>query len=258
MRRVLPLVALASFALAGCGGGQTVSPAPQTVVGTFTLATATQGTTTQAAPASAGGAGATSGKSLFVAKGCGSCHTYKPAGTNGTIGPDLDKLAQYAQQAKQPLAAFTRTSIVNPKAYVQPGFQPVMPSFASLPKDQLTTLVDFLTKQQAPAPEAAPAPSKKKPSGSATGASGLAVFKASGCGSCHTFKAAGSKGKIGPDLDKLAQYAQQAKQPLVPFTKTSIVNPRAYVQPGFQPVMPTFASLPAAKLKALIAFLTKK
>ena len=268
MPRLVPLLA-AAVLLAGCGGGRTVSPAPQTVEGTYTLATSTQGPT-GAAPASAGGASgggsggatATSGKALFASNGCGSCHTYKPAGTNGKIGPDLDKLAQYAKQAKQPLAGFTKTSIVDPKAYIQPGFQPVMPSFASLPAAQVKALVDFLTKKGGAATSAAPAPAKKKqkPAASASGAGGggLAVFKASGCGSCHTYKAAGSTGMIGPDLDKLAQYAQQAKQPLAAFTETSIVKPKAYIQPGFQPVMPSFANLPKAKLQALIAFLTKK
>jgi mono/diheme cytochrome c family protein len=32
--------------------------------------------------------------------------------------------------------------------------------------------------------------------------SGLAVFARMGCGSCHTFAAAGSQGQIGPDLDQ--------------------------------------------------------
>ena len=62
------------------------------------------------------------------------------------IGPDLDKLSQYAKQAKQPLDKFASESITDPKAYVQPGFPPVMPSFASLSKAQVDALVQFLTK----------------------------------------------------------------------------------------------------------------
>jgi len=85
------------------------------------------------------------GKKLFASNGCTGCHTYGPAGSNGTIGPDLDKLPQWAQQAHQPLEAFVRTSIVDPNAYVQPGFHPnVMPPFANLPKDQLDALVQYL------------------------------------------------------------------------------------------------------------------
>src|SRR6478609_4859743 len=58
--------------------------------------------------------------------------------------------------------------------------------------------------------------------------SGAAVFKNNPCGSCHTLSAAGSTGTIGPDLDKLAQYAQEAGQPLEQFVHTSIVDPNAY------------------------------
>src|ERR687886_638148 len=100
MRRRIPLLALFALALAGCGGAETVSPVPDTV----------RGTVPKAAPA---------GKSVFDSNGCNSCHTFAPAGSTGTIGPDLDKLADYAKKAKQPLDAFTRQSIVDPNAYVE-------------------------------------------------------------------------------------------------------------------------------------------
>ena len=89
--------------------------------------------------------GAQGGKAAFAANGCASCHTFAAAGATGKIGPDLDKLPQYAQQAGKPLDAFVHESIVDPKAYVQPGYQPVMPSFASLSKSQVDALVQFLT-----------------------------------------------------------------------------------------------------------------
>ena len=86
--------------------------------------------------------------------------------------------------------------------------------------------------------------------------SGAAVFKNQPCGSCHTLAAAGATGKVGPDLDKLPQWAAQAKQPLEPFIRTSITDPNAYTQPGFpKNVMPPFASLPKAQLDALVQYL---
>ena len=86
--------------------------------------------------------------------------------------------------------------------------------------------------------------------------SGAAVFKNNPCGSCHTLAAAGASGKIGPDLDKLPQWAKQAKQPLEQFIRTSITNPNAYTQPGFpKNVMPPFSSLPKAQLDALVQYL---
>jgi cytochrome c oxidase subunit II len=129
MRRLalVPLV----LALAGCGYEGVAHPLPQKVVGTVKLA----------AP----------GKAIFTAQGCNSCHTYAPAAAKGTVGPDLDKLAQYAKQAKQPLDAFTKQSIVDPNAYVQPGYpKGVMPQTykTSLSAEQLSQLVDFLTKPQ--------------------------------------------------------------------------------------------------------------
>jgi cytochrome c oxidase subunit 2 len=87
------------------------------------------------------------GKAVFASNGCASCHTLKAAGATGTVGPDLDKLPAYAKQAGKPLADFVRESIVDPNAYVQPGFpKNVMPPFSTLPKDQLDALVQFLVQ----------------------------------------------------------------------------------------------------------------
>jgi mono/diheme cytochrome c family protein len=137
MRRLAPLIGV-TFLLAGCGGGQTVLPTAETVIG------AVPTTTTASAPPGDPKAGAV----LFKSQGCGGCHTFKPAGTNGTIGPDLDKLAQYAKAANQPLDAFTRESIANPSAYVEKGYQPTMPDFGqTLSAKQISDLVAYLTQK---------------------------------------------------------------------------------------------------------------
>jgi mono/diheme cytochrome c family protein len=44
-------------------------------------------------------------------------------------------------------------------------------------------------------------------SSGAAGASGAAVFASAGCGNCHTLKAAGATGTIGPNLDHLRPSA---------------------------------------------------
>jgi len=88
------------------------------------------------------------GAAVFKNNGCGACHTLTAAGAAGKVGPDLDKLTTYAKQAKQPLAAFVRSSIVNPNAYVQAGYpKNVMPGTfgTSIPKQQLDALVTYLT-----------------------------------------------------------------------------------------------------------------
>ena len=92
---------------------------------------------------SGGGGGA--GAAVFQQNGCGGCHKFKPAGSSGVTGPDLDKLATYARQAHQPLDKFIHQSIVDPGAYVQPGYANLMPkTFSQLPKDQLAALVKYL------------------------------------------------------------------------------------------------------------------
>jgi cytochrome c oxidase subunit II len=102
--------------------------------------------TAQAAAISSPNAG-TAGGAVFKNNGCGACHTLTAAGTTGKIGPDLDKLQSYATQAKQPLDAFIRESIVSPNAYIQPGYpKNVMPQTfgTSLSKPQLDALVQYL------------------------------------------------------------------------------------------------------------------
>ncbi len=92
-------------------------------------------------------AGGNSAKSVFTANGCGTCHTFKPAGATKKIGPDLDKLPAEAQRAGRPLEQFIRESIVDPNAYVEPGYpKNVMPpNFESLlSKAQLDALVKYL------------------------------------------------------------------------------------------------------------------
>jgi cytochrome c oxidase subunit 2 len=95
--------------------------------------------------------------------------------------------------------------------------------------------------------------------GGGGGSPGAAAFSANGCGSCHTLKAAGSTGKIGPDLDHLAADARKAGKPLADYVKESIVKPDAYIVPGFQKgVMPTTfgQTLSAAQIDALVKYVT--
>ena len=143
MRRahLLLLVALALLLTACDPPGRKkkeVSPVPETVIGTLP------------SDESASLKGdAAKGKTLFASNGCGGCHVYKPAGSAGNVGPDLDNLADDAQKANQgPLPAYVSTSIKNPDSYVVPGFQAgVMPSYGGqLSDQQIADLVAFLTK----------------------------------------------------------------------------------------------------------------
>jgi cytochrome c551/c552 len=127
--------------LSGCsktvpGGKKVTTPTPDTVVGKL--------------PTLGPQGNAARGKPVFVSNGCGACHTFKPAGTTGKIGPNLNNLAASAQRANQgTLAQFIRASIVDPGAYVAPGFPAgVMPSTYAqqLSAQQLADLVAFLAQ----------------------------------------------------------------------------------------------------------------
>ena len=138
MRRLAPLLLGVMFVVAGCGSGSIVSPTAKEVVGKIPT------TTTAKAPPG----NATAGGKLFAAQGCGGCHTFKPAGSTKTTGPDLDKLAQYAKNAgANSTADFARESITDPGAYVEKGYQDIMPTtFAKLSPKQISDLVAYLTK----------------------------------------------------------------------------------------------------------------
>ena len=98
------------------------------------------------AEAKKGISGPGAGLAVFNNNGCGGCHTFEPANSTGTVGPDLDDLAASAKKAGKPLEPFVRESIVNPDGYVTPGYAPnIMPkTFGSLPKSQLDALVEYL------------------------------------------------------------------------------------------------------------------
>ena len=92
----------------------------------------------------------------------------------------------------------------------------------------------------------------------ASGPPGLAVFQQNGCGGCHTLKAAGSTGKVGPDLDNLKAAAAKANRgPLAKFIEESIVKPGAYLAPGYSDAMPHIfdSQIPPDKLKQLVQYL---
>jgi mono/diheme cytochrome c family protein len=136
MRRIALLVVFTAL-LAGCGSGSTVSPTAQEVVGTLPATTTTQATAAKG--------DATAGKALFASKGCTGCHTFAPAGSHATQGPDLDKLADYAKTANRgSLQDFTSESIKDPGAYVQSGFSNIMPNFG-LSDQQIADLTAYLT-----------------------------------------------------------------------------------------------------------------
>ncbi|MDQ3867212.1 MAG: c-type cytochrome [Actinomycetota bacterium] len=82
MRRVavLALALVLPLGAGACGSGEERDTAAESV----------QGSVPQEEAPAEGNAAA--GKEIFASQGCGGCHTFQAAGTNGTVGPNLDDL----------------------------------------------------------------------------------------------------------------------------------------------------------------------
>jgi mono/diheme cytochrome c family protein len=102
------------------------------------------GTTTQPGqppPAAAPAGDPAAGKEVFLAQGCGACHTFSAAASAGTVGPNLDE----ALKGKD--AAFIRESIVDPNKVIASGYTAnVMPQDfgQTLAPKQIDDLVAFV------------------------------------------------------------------------------------------------------------------
>jgi mono/diheme cytochrome c family protein len=87
---LLPLLAAVGFLAGGCLDGSNESAAPDDVVGTLPTTTTQNGGENADLPALKLKGDATAGKTVFTSAGCTGCHTLKDAGSNGTVGPNLD------------------------------------------------------------------------------------------------------------------------------------------------------------------------
>jgi mono/diheme cytochrome c family protein len=132
---------------------------PSATVTTTVGSTSTPATTTTSAATtttSSSGGNVAAGKTVFDSSGCASCHTFTPAGSSGTIGPNLDTApaTDAAADGHMSLAVFVKESIVHPDAYIaQGGYSAgTMPGNfgTSLTSTQINDLVAFIlsgTKQ---------------------------------------------------------------------------------------------------------------
>jgi cbb3-type cytochrome c oxidase subunit III len=143
------------------------------------------------------------GKELFK-QGCGSCHTLADAGTTGTIGPNLDYA--FLQSRKDGLGEDTILQVVRGQmayAVTTPSTgAPGMPRdiFTGQDADDVATYVASVAGLDATGQIIDPANPPKPVQPGTT--DGKTVFATAGCTGCHTLKAAGSTGTVGPNLDE--------------------------------------------------------
>ena len=157
------------------------------------------------------------GKELFV-DGCGQCHVLADAGTQGVIGPNLDdgfKQARVDGLGENTIQSVVRSQIAYPVEEPSTG-TPGMP--ADIYEGDDAESVAAYVASVAGLPAAAGGGGGTETGGGAAGGTretggeidGAAVFTEAGCGSCHTFEAAGSTGTIGPNLDEAAASTELA------------------------------------------------
>ncbi len=99
--------------------------------------------------------GAADGRSLFAAKGCGTCHIGPDAGGRSVqAGPSLGSIASQAGSRRPGLSAeaFVRQSILEPGAFLSPnpngGPSWKMPKL-TVSADEADALVDYLLRRDA-------------------------------------------------------------------------------------------------------------
>jgi cytochrome c2 len=225
-----------------------------------------------------GNADTSNGKQLFVER-CGFCHTLAEAKTSGKVGPNLDE--SFQPDYEQGFDDSTIRQVVADQIKFAGNFGehgPTMPKNLVKGED-VDDVAAYVAAVAGPrkgvAITAAPGggggeaggttTTGTTPAGGGGGGGGTAdvaagkdAFNSNGCGACHTLSAAGTNGKVGPDLDKLKAYAADAKKPVEDFTHESIVAPNDYVEEGFpKGVMPDFSHLPKNTIDALVAFLVQ-
>jgi mono/diheme cytochrome c family protein len=151
------------------------------------------------------------GKALFLAAtssgfSCASCHTLADAKSQGTAGPNLDDA--FSSDKAQGFSEQTMADIIRGQiAY------PEEPMPANLYHGQDARDIALYVARCAGVADCGITAESVNPAttttgsagggGSSSASSGKGVFTSAGCGNCHTLKAAGSHGTIGPNLDQL-------------------------------------------------------
>lgn len=161
------------------------------------------------------------GKELFVGK-CAQCHVLADAGTQGTIGPNLDDAFLQARAdglGERTIQAVVRGQIAYPVVDPPTG-APGMPADIVTGEDAESVAAYVASVAGLPVASQPPAGAgggtgtgggsetggrSETGGGSETGGKkpdGASVFADSGCGSCHTLAAADASGTLGPNLDE--------------------------------------------------------
>jgi mono/diheme cytochrome c family protein len=208
------------------------------------------------------------------AGGCTACHGL------GTRAPNLltDEKGQGAIGARcakrepgKDCKAYLFESLTAPRAFVVPGYEPIMPDLGrTLSPQQIWALIAYLESQggnidvtASDIPPESSAPAGGSPAGGGGGAPGIAngstdpiqIVRGAGCLGCH--KVGSEGGAIAPDLTRVGSRLSPAQ------IRESILEPDAKITKGYEKfagVMPkNFGNqLTAAQMEALVQFLARR
>lgn len=213
------------------------------------------------------------GEKLYGGKGtCTLCHN-KLGRAPDLLAFDVVKTAgertadaRYQGKAKD-AEAYLRESMIQPSAYVVAGFgkkgsndaESPMPA-ADQPPIQLSeveinSIIAYLQKKDGnpvtvPLPKDAPAApaagdAAAKPAAAQTAEEALAKY---GCVACHAVLQ--SESTVGPSLKDVGKRLK------VDQIRTSVVDPKAEITKGYQPIMPDFPAMTVGELELIVRFLT--
>jgi cbb3-type cytochrome c oxidase subunit III len=178
------------------------------------------------------------GKQLFTEK-CASCHTLADAKSQGTIGPNLDDA--FSSDKAQGFSEQTMADVVRGQiAYADPE-GPMTPNLVrGADADSVALYVAKCAGNPTCGVTAATNAPPANGGGTAAGPNGKQIFSAN-CASCHTLKAAGATGTIGPNLDAL--------KPAEPVVVRQVTN-------GGAKMPPFKGTLSPAEIKAVAKFVS--
>jgi cytochrome c6 len=152
---------------------------------------------------------AQNGKQLFTSK-CAVCHTLGAAGANGKVGPNLDDA--FAAMRGSGGSTHFQESTIKQVVADQIKFPAQRDEGANMPANLVTgSAVDDVAAYVASVAGTKSSLAAASSSGSTQSTNGKTIFTTN-CGSCHTLAAAGTNGKVGPNLDGLKPAFARVKQ----------------------------------------------